>query len=398
MQNKPEPKHVKIECPYCGDAKLNHRFAYFSNLIDSLIEPSLYFTVKHSPNFIKKFVDVFIEILVQILLFLKIAKLNTDIEKVLTFRSRVIWEEAIARNIKMEQIVIFGKPTETFRVFLKNKYFYFNSLPVPSDMMNSVSENWDNKFYLKQELVKINIPVPKYKKINFFNFKNYEDIFNSIQKPIIVKPRLGSRGRHTTTNIYTLSEFKNAIDIAKVICPSLIVEEHLSGYICRATIVGGKLAGFYRAEMPYVLGDGVKNIAELIEEKNKNRPERISKIEIGEESKKYIARLDLALDSVLPKDFKLLLTHRTGRLFGGYTKEMINELHPSFIPLIEKAGQRTGLSVAGIDIIVPDPEKNEKEQKWGIIEVNTLPFIDLHYYAYEGKPKNIAGMIWDLWK
>lgn len=401
MQNtekKLEPEHKKIDCPYCGDAPQNHTFAYITSTIGTFIEPSLYVVVKHAPNFIKKFVDIFIEILMRVLLFLKLAKLNSDINKALTFRSRIIWEEAERRGIDMKQIFVFGKPTETYKAKINDNYVYFNSLPVPDDMMNSVHENWDNKFYLKQELSKINVPVPKCRKISFFNKTKNQEIFDSLNKPVIVKPRSGSRGRHTTTNINTLDEFNSAVKIAKVICPSLLVEEHLHGFICRATVVGGKLAGFYRAEMPFVVGDGFKNILELIEEKNKNRPERVSQIEVGEEMKKHIARNGFDMTDILKQNFKLILTHRTGRLFGGYTKEMLDELHPSFVPIIENAGERTGLAIAGFDIIVPDPEKSANEQHWGIIEVNTLPFIDLHYYAFAGKPKNIAGMIWDLWK
>lgn len=398
MEKNPEPKHVKIDCPYCGDAKLNHTFSYINSTISLFIEPSLYFVIKHSPNFIKNFVEFFIEILVRILVFLRIAKINTDLSKAVTFRSRVIWEEALKRGIKMEQVIIFGKPTETFKATINGKNIYFNSLPVPAHMLDSVTENWDNKFYLKKEFIKIGVPVPKYANLSFLNKYKNNKVFQNFTKPVIVKPKSGSRGRHTTTNIHTKEEFDKAIKIASMIGPNFLVEEHLNGYICRATVVGGRLAGFYRADMPYVIGDGVKNILELIEEKNKNKPERISNIEVGDEMVSYIKRLGFTTESVLPKDFKLQLTHRTGRLFGGYTKEMLPELHPSFVPIIEKGAKRTGLAVAGFDLIVPDPEKDESTQHWGIIEVNTLPFIDLHYYAYEGKPQNIAGMIWDLWK
>ena len=76
---------------------------------------------------------------------------------------------------------------------------------------------------------------------------------------------------------------------------------------------------------------------------------------------------------------------------------MLDELHPTFIPIIEKAAKVVGLSVIGFDAIIPDPAKPAHLQRWGIIECNTLPFIDVHYYALEGKPKNIAGMIWDMW-
>ena len=100
----------------------------------------------------------------------------------------------------------------------------------------------------------------------------------------------------------------------------------------------------------------------------------------------------------MPVGVSLSLTHRIGRLFGGKTIEMIDDLHPSFIPILTKAAKIVGLSVVGFDCIIPDPSKEEVSQKWGIIECNSLPFIDLHYYALEGKPRNIAGMIWDLWE
>ena len=77
--------------------------------------------------------------------------------------------------------------------------------------------------------------------------------------------------------------------------------------------------------------------------------------------------------------------------------EMIDDLHPSFVPILKQAAEIVGLSVVGFDCIIPDPTKEANSQKWGIIECNSLPFIDLHYYALEGKPKNIAGMIWDMW-
>ena len=77
---------------------------------------------------------------------------------------------------------------------------------------------------------------------------------------------------------------------------------------------------------------------------------------------------------------------------------MIDGLHPSFIPIFERAAQAVDLAVVGFDSIIPDPTKPAETQKWGIIECNTLPFIDLHYDALEGKPRNIAGMIWDLWR
>jgi len=263
---------------------------------------------------------------------------------------------------------------------------------------------WDNKSFLKKHFRKNNIPVPQSHEVTLFRKismdgenKKLKKIFDLLSKPIIVKPRVGSRGRHTTTNINTFEDFKKAISVAQIMTPYIIVEEHIMGDVCRATIVNGMLLGFYRAGVPTVVGNGVLNIKELIERKNKIRSERVGEVEINKEITDYIGRSGFTLQSVPKLGENVPLTYRTGRLFGGVTREMIDELHPSFIPIFEKVGSIVGLGVAGFDCIVPDPTIDQASQKWGIIEANTLPFIDLHYYALEGKPKNIAGAIWDLW-
>jgi len=264
-----------------------------------------------------------------------------------------------------------------------------------------MDKNWDDKVFLKKELKKYGVPVPNNFEIFVFPFLNNnqkkEKIFSKLMKPIIIKPRMGSRARHTVTNINTVEHFKKGIAIAGKISPYLIIEEHLEGYICRATMVDGVLVGFYKGSVPSIIGDGLKTIKQLIEEKNEKRIDRY-RIRVGLELYDHILRQGFSIESVLPKGKYISLSHRAGQLFGGMTKEMIDELHPSFIPIFKKALDVVGLSIAGFDAIIPDPTKDEASQKWGIIECNTLPFIDMHYYALEGKPKNIAGMIWDMWR
>ncbi|MBP9714965.1 MAG: hypothetical protein KBD52_00535 [Candidatus Pacebacteria bacterium] len=390
-------ENKKNTCAYCGDAFVNHTFVYIGNTIASFMDPYLCWSARHTPRFIKNFVDFILKIIFYLIVLLHLGKFSSDIEKSASLRSKVIWEEAIKRNINVEQLIILGKPTEQYRFKSNKKYFFYESLPIPPKLSDKTGLDWDNKFVLKKSFLKDGIPVPQYGKIPFFLNNKVSKLFEKFNKPIIVKPISGSRGRHTTTNIFTFNEFNSAIVTGRMISPSLVAEEHLFGYVCRATLVNGKLAGFYRAESPSIVGDGIKTVAELIKEKDENRLERVSSVPMSKEIEEYVLRLGYAMNSVLPKDQKIFLTHRTGRYFGGKTKEMLDELHPSFVPILEKAAKITKLPIIGFDCIILNPEEDEKKQRWGIIECNTLPFIDLHYFALEGKNKNIAGMIWDLW-
>jgi cyanophycin synthetase len=388
----------KSSCAYCGDAHVNHVFLYITGLISNIMDPSLSWLGRHTPRFLSRIAEGILHLMLQIMLLLRLAKFSDDIEKACSLRSKIVWEEAKKRGIHPEQLLILGKPTEHMRAKIEGKFFYYDSLPIPNKFVDSNNTDWDDKYILKTRFENAGIPIPRFAEIPIFSKNKIKKLFEKFEKPLIVKPALGSRGRHTTTNIADFESFNKAITVGRTISPFLVVEEHLHGYVCRATLVGGKLAGFYRAEPPVVIGDGKKNIAELILERDATRPDRVSKIEMTQEISEHMRRQGFDLNHVLEHGQKIALTHRTGRLFGGRTREMYNELHPSFVPILEKAAKLTKLPILGFDCIVIDPEKPQDTQRWGIIECNTLPFIDLHYFALEGKPQNIAGMIWDLWK
>ena len=392
-----EPIAKPGRCSYCADAQVNHFFSFLGNFFGTPLDDHVSRTAHRAPKFLKNFVDWLGVALLRVLAFLRLAKFSADIEKVKTFRSRVVWEEARRRGIKMEQLFLFGKSLDYYRAEVKGKTIYFESIPIPPESLD-MRRNWDDKFVLKNELLKHGIPVPRFWVLPLFSREEkLEKIFSQLERPVIVKPKVGSRARHTITNIKTFEQFQRGIGIARQISPYLVAEEHLSGDVCRATLVGGVLAGFYVGRGPWVAGDGKSTIRELIERKDIERPARVEKVRIGAELEGYLMRQEYKLDEVLPKEKQVSLSHRIGRLFGGSTKEMIDEVHPSFVPIFEKAARVTELAVVGFDAIIPDPTKPAGSQRWGIIEANTLPFIDLHYYALEGKSRNIAGMIWDLW-
>lgn len=392
-----EPIVKKGKCSYCGDASANHAFLYFDNFIFSLVDSQMSKIMKYIPNFIKDFSNWIPIFLFKTLIRFDVAHFSSDITKANTFRSRLIWEEAERLGIKMKQISFKNRSLDWYCAEINGKPFYFESIPIQPKFLN-FKKDWDNKIILKEELSKHGVPVPQYQKVSILKFPSLKKVFSKIKKPLIIKPQVGSRSRHTITNISKFEDFKKGINIVKKISPNIVVEEHLFGHVCRATLVGGVLAGFYKSEASSIIGDGVKTIRELITKKDQDRPDRIELIRINEEFLFHLIRSGYEIDDVLPKDNSLILSHRGGRLFGGKTREMIDEIHPSFIPILEKAARVVDLSVVGFDCIIPDPTIDESLQHWGIIECNTLPFIDLHYYALDGKPRNIAGMIWDLWR
>jgi len=390
-------KNNTQKCSACGTSPINHHLLFISNLLEETIGELIDKLLNlNKSNKIKKLTNVVEKILLNTSTYIGIMSFKNDKEKALTGRSKLIWEEAERRSILMEQVIVFGKPIESYRARVNGKMIYFTSLPIPPSLKQEGYLWLDDKYKLFEILSKNNIPIAKTEKI--FTWKSAEKAFNKLEKPVIIKPKNGSRGRHTTTNIKNEEELKNALKIAGEITLWTVMQEHLTGSVCRATVINNELVGFFKALPPQITGDGNKNIEELIKEKNINRGERLSEIIINEDLIQFIERQNYTLKDILEKDKTINLSAKTGRMYGGHTEEMFPNVHPRMHQIFKKAGELVEAPVVGFDLIIENPDQDPDTQKWGIIECNSLPFIDLHYFAEKGEPINLAKNVWDLWK
>lgn len=383
-------------CSACGAAPVNHTMVFIVKLINENLYKIFggFFNSPSGPRW--QYLANFIELKVfNVFGFFNLVRFSDDIEKACSGRSKVIWEEANRRGIKMQQLVLFGKYIEHYKVKINKEEFIFQSLPIPFWLPQKGYEWVDNKVIFAKKLKEVGVASPATRKIS--TIKDLRLAFESLSKPIIIKPQSGSRSRHTTTNINTIEEAQFAFKLARQITPTMLAQEHLFGSVYRATVVNNKLVGFFKADPPQVTGDNVHTIKELIKEKNKNRPERISEILINEELLNFIKRQNYTLESILNNGSTIDLIAKTGRNYGGYTKEMLKDVHPKMYEIFKKAGEVVSIPVAGFDLIIEDPTLDPDMQRWGVIECNSLPFIDLHYFAFEGEPVNIAKYVWDLW-
>ena len=123
----------------------------------------------------------------------------------------------------------------------------------------------------------------------------------------------------------------------------------------------------------------------------------MSEILINDDLLNFLQRQNYSLESVLESDKIINLSAKTGRMYGGYTKEMLPEIHPKLHSMFKKASELIEAPVAGFDLIIEDPTKDPGLQQLGIIECNSLPFLDLHYFALEGTPIHLGSNVWDLW-
>lgn len=397
-----EYKEKAGKCKECGNSPVNHAMQYFVSTVQVWLG-SVWFRLLGTRGFppaIQRWRGR-AECAMQANNFksfhrLGMIRFGTEVEKAASYRSQVVWEEATRRGIEMQQAIFLGKYTDAYRARVNGEWIYFESLPIPPHFPQD-SYFWiDDKFLLKRVLGKEGIAVPQAASVS--SLRGALAAFRRIGSPVVVKPRSGSRGRHTTTNVRAEKELARAFKSAQKLGRYVSIERNLSGSVCRATVIGNKLAGFFKAEAPQVVGDGSSTVRELIAVRNAARHERVQDIVLSQEHEDFLVRQGLALTAVPAKGRVVELTHRTGRLFGGETRELLDTVHPKLKTTVERAARVLNVPVVGFDLIIAEPEQDPDSQEWGIIEANSLPFIDLHYLPLYGKPSNPAAAVWDLWR
>jgi D-alanine-D-alanine ligase-like ATP-grasp enzyme len=90
------------------------------------------------------------------------------------------------------------------------------------------------------------------------------------------------------------------------------------------------------------------------------------------------------------------LSEKIGVNYGGSSSEDYDICHPDNKELFLRAAEVLGDPLVGFDFIISDISLSYKHQKCGFIEVNSLPFINLHHDPLLGAPRNAAALVWDM--
>lgn len=382
----------KKSCAECGDNPVPHAFEWFDQTLAVVVTPLTHTITRLATHVhIHRLNEFLFGAFIFFMRMTLLARWSTEKREHFSFRSELIWAEAHKRGIPIEQLHFLGKGTEWLRARIHGKQIVFESLPTRDDADTII----DDKHFIKKTFAQNGIATPRGESV--YTFAQAKRVFDTITKPAVVKPRRGSRGRHTNTHIYTHAELRNAYRSAKQLCFFVVVEEYLEGSVYRGTAVNGKLVGVLEGTRPYITGNGTNTIRTHITSLNATLPKESDAILITPKMESFLARQHYTPESVLPQGVRIPLSEKIGIRAGGNTKEHMPHVHQTLVTYLEKAAALTGRSVVGFDFIAEDVTKDLDTQRWGIIECNSLPFINLHDKPQEGPSIPVASYVWDLW-
>ncbi|HVY67981.1 MAG TPA: hypothetical protein VHA30_03765 [Patescibacteria group bacterium] len=385
------------KCPYCGNNPVPHWLYWYNESLNILLTP-LRQQILYNPltAWLKRrnLGNALSLAAARLLQDVGMVRLESDRTQCKIDRAAVLWEEAERRGIAMRQLVLWGKPLDVYWAAKSGRQLVFSGLPRPAGSHNRWLDLMDDKWLLKQRLAACGLPVPPGRAAT--SLAQARRIFTGLQKPCIVKPRAGSRGRHSTTYVFTEEELAKAYRVAKQLCHWVMVEEHLPGPVYRATVINFALAGVLRGDPPKVIGDGERTIAELARRQNREPHAGVKDIILDSRTERFLSRRKLSLSSVPAAGQEVELTEKIGVSYGGSSSEDYEICHPDNRDLFIRAARALDDPIVGFDFIIPDISQSWRTQRCGFIEANSLPFINLHHNPLHGKPRNAAALIWQM--
>ena len=220
-------------------------------------------------------------------------------------------------------------------------------------------------------------------------------------KRVVVKPSDGNQSRGVTVDINNVADFKvawkKALETSKE--KKVIVEEHFDGILGRYLVVNDKCIAVTEFTKPFVVGDGMSTVKELIEQKNtirqKNPHLRNSKMNCHS-YKELLDQNNYTLDSILSNGERLILEHKANPHVGSDTIDITDRVHPEFKKIAEiVVGNIPGLYISGLDILAKSHEYKPQQDNFVVIEINRKPGLGGHSFPLYGKPRDPIKMIAD---
>ena len=238
----------------------------------------------------------------------------------------------------------------------------------------------------KDIFLQLSCPTASYLVLN--SSTTISDIEHNIGYPLVVKPVVGGGGRGITAGIENDTQLYFAIDYAKKFAGDheIIIEKHIFGDDHRLMFVGGEFIGCVKSQAPYVVGDGVNNISNLIAVKNEGRSISFYKsnfkrpIKVNDGLINKLNLQGLTLSSILPKNKKVTL-QSNANLGGGGDSFLVEHVHPEIIRLAKLITDETALYSVGIDYITTDITSDPQSTGGGFTEINKTPGLPVYIGA-----------------
>ena len=247
---------------------------------------------------------------------------------------------------------------------------------------------------LTKEILRIqNLPISRGEKVS--NIIGLLKAAENLEYPVVLKPEFGSKGRDVILKIKTDKELVDSYQKLTKKYKDIIIEKYYEGDDYRVCVINNKVVAVSKRIPPYIIGDGIKSINQLIndlnsdERRGEDHEKPLTKIKIDDEVIRNLNINNYGINSILEKGKKLILRQNSNLSTGGIAVDCTDDISEENKEICIRAAKAIGLDICGVDICTKSIKKSLLEEG-AIIEVNAAPGLRMHSYPAIGKKRNVG--------
>lgn len=194
---------------------------------------------------------------------------------------------------------------------------------------------------------------------------------------VVVKPARGEQGAGISVDVRDKDALRVAVDEARNVCDTVILEEFVTGEDLRVVVIGAEVVAAAIRRPAEVVGNGRDTVRALIDRQSHRRGAVTggeSRIPVDRETERCIREAGYGFDSVLPENEHLSVRKTANLHTGGTIHDVTGRLHPTLREAAVDAARAIDIPVTGLDFIVPAVDGEE----YAIIEANERPGLANH--------------------
>jgi GNAT-family acetyltransferase (TIGR03103 family) len=203
------------------------------------------------------------------------------------------------------------------------------------------------------------------------------EAFLAEHESVVVKPARGEQGAGISVDVRDEASLRVAVDEARNVCDTVILEEFVTGDDLRIVVIGTEVVAAAVRRPAEVIGNGRDTVRALIDRQSRRRGAVTggeSRIPIDRETERCIREAGYKFDSVLPENERLSVRKTANLHTGGTIHDVTGRLHPTLRQAAVDAARAIDIPVTGLDFIVPAVDGED----YAIIEANERPGLANH--------------------
>ncbi|HBM5843542.1 TPA: bifunctional glutamate--cysteine ligase GshA/glutathione synthetase GshB [Enterococcus faecium] len=310
--------------------------------------------------------------------------------------TQIFMFDAIQKGV---QVKVLDESDQFLRLQFQDHVEYVKNANMTSKDSYIVPLIMENKTVTKKVLKEAGFRVP-----GGAEFSSMEEAVKAYprfaEQAFVIKPKSTNYGLGITIfkEGASLEDYQAGLAIAFREDSSVLVEEFMPGTEYRFFVIDGEVQAIMLRVPANVIGDSIRTVKELVEEKNSdplrgtNHRAPLELIQLGELEQLMLKEQGLTIESVPQANQIVYLRENSNISTGGDSIDMTDEFSEAYKKIAVSAVEALGAKISGIDLIIPDKEIDPTTDKkaYGIIEANFNPAMHMHVYLFAGKGRRLT--------